>query len=301
MLVTYQYRVYPTTEQKLRLNKTRRICQYLYNRLLGERFDWWENNRCYVNACPLWSCALPELKDKPDKITQQSLLPFLKQDLVLVDWSGEILDLSTVYSQVLQDVVHRIDKAFKRYIQGDSKGKRSGKPRFKGEARYRSITYNQAKNDWLKGDYINLPKIGLVKVRYHRPIPDGFAVKTCQVIKKADGWYINLALEDKSIPDFTPDEIKPTEDNSIGVDMGLEKFLTASDGEIVPIYQPLRKNQEKLTAISQKKNKRKKGSKSRRKLAKKESKLHQKIARARRDNYFKVANQLVDFELEGID
>jgi putative transposase len=275
MLVTYQYRVYPTTEQKLRLNKTRRICQDLYNRLLGERFHWWENNRGYTNSCPLWSCALPQLKDKPEQMTQQSLLPILKEDLVLVEWSGELLDLSKVYSQVLQDVVHRVDKAFKRYTQGDSKGKRSGKPRFKGEARYRSITYNQAKNDWLKGDYINLPKIGLVKVRAHRPIPDGFAVKTCQVIKKADGWYINLALEDKSVPDFTPDEIKPTEDNSIGVDMGLEKFLTASDGEIVPIYQPLRKNQEKLTGISQKKNKRKKGSKSRRKLAKKESKLHQ--------------------------
>jgi transposase len=123
-----------------------------------------------------------------------------------------------------------------------------------------SSFYTQAKGDWLEGDYINLPKIGLVKVRYHRPIPTGFTVKICQVIKKADGWYINLAIEDKAVADFTPDEIKPTEDNSLGIDMGLEKFLTASSGEIVPIYQPLRKNQEKLTAISQKKNKRKKGS-----------------------------------------
>jgi putative transposase len=95
----------------------------------------------------------------------------------LVEWSGELLDLSTVYSQVLQDVVHRVDKAFKRYTQGDSKGKRSGKPRFKGEARYRSLTYTQAKNDWLEGDYLSYPN--------------------------------SATPEDKSVPDFTPDEIKP--------------------------------------------------------------------------------------------
>ncbi|NJK58840.1 MAG: helix-turn-helix domain-containing protein, partial [Pleurocapsa sp. SU_5_0] len=45
MIYNYQYRLKPTTEQKLVLNDWLRICQYWYNRQLGERFDWWEKNR----------------------------------------------------------------------------------------------------------------------------------------------------------------------------------------------------------------------------------------------------------------
>jgi len=231
--------------------------------------------------------------EQPRKYSQQSLLPFLKQDLIKVLWSGELLDLASPYSQILQDVVHRVDKAFQRYITGDCNGKRSGKPRFKGESRYRSFTYPQANRSWLEGNYINIPKIGKILVRWHRPLPDGFSVKTCQLIEKADGWYINLAIEDKSVPKFNPEEILPTEDNSTGIDMGLEKFLTTSEGEMVPIYQPLRKNQGKLTKISQRKNKKKRGSTARRKLANQESKLYQKIARNRKDNHFNVAIDLV--------
>ena len=53
MKVTYQYRFYPDTNQKLTLNQWLRICRYWYNRQLGDRFDWWEMNRTAVNACPL--------------------------------------------------------------------------------------------------------------------------------------------------------------------------------------------------------------------------------------------------------
>ncbi|MCL6753969.1 helix-turn-helix domain-containing protein [Nostoc sp. CCCryo 231-06] len=62
MKYTYQYKALPTTEQKLELNLWLRTCQYWYNRQIGDRFDWWENNRSPVNACPLVT-ALPELRD----------------------------------------------------------------------------------------------------------------------------------------------------------------------------------------------------------------------------------------------
>jgi len=59
-----QYAV-PTTKQKLELNLWLRICQYWFNRQLGDRFDWWEYNRSPVNACPLVT-HLPELRHKPN-------------------------------------------------------------------------------------------------------------------------------------------------------------------------------------------------------------------------------------------
>ncbi len=186
MRVSYQYRIKPNTEQKRRLNQIRRVCQYLYNYLLADRLTWWEQNRCSVNSCSL-VCHFPELKDNPAYYSQKAYLPSLKEDFIKVDWSGELLDLSQVYSQVLPDVVKRVDLAFKRYISGDKNGKRSGKPRFKSEANFKSFTYAQVLDNWLKGNQINLPKIGNVAIILHRPLPDGFKVKTCIVSKKAEG------------------------------------------------------------------------------------------------------------------
>ncbi len=88
-------------------------------------------------------------------------------------------EMSSVDSTVLQDVCKRVDKAFERFLIGDYSGKRSGKPRFKTEASFRTITFATANNEWIKlirknWLYIRLPKLGMFKVRMHRPIPDGF-------------------------------------------------------------------------------------------------------------------------------
>ena len=102
-------------------------------------------------------------------------------------------------------------------------------------------------------------------------------------------------VEDSSVPEFTPDKISPNWDNSIGLDAVLNEdvYLATSSGEKLPSLKPLRKNQAKLDRISTKRNKRKRGSKSRRKLAKNEAKQHQKIARSRQDFHYKTAQKLV--------
>ncbi len=142
--------------------------------------------------------------------------------------------------------------------------------------------------------YISIPKIGLIKVRTHRKIPDGANIKQVSLAKKADGWWINLSLEDKSIPKFKADKIQLTWENSIGLDAVLDKdiYLATSQGNKLPSLKPLRKNQDKLAQVSQRKNKRKHGSKARRKLAKREGKIHQKIARSRKDFHYKTAYKL---------
>lgn len=102
--------------------------------MLGERLNWWEQSRCSTNSCPL-ICHLPKLKDNPNYFNQKQQLPIIKEDLALAEWSGELLDFNDVYSTVLQDVCKRVKTAFDRYTKGDKNGKRSGKPRFKNEAR----------------------------------------------------------------------------------------------------------------------------------------------------------------------
>ena len=298
MLYSYQYRLRPTTEQKLVFNDWLRACRYWYNRQLGERFDWWEKNRNYTDRCPL-VCHLPELKEKPEFYGQKKQLPIIKKDLVSVGWSGELLDFNSVPSQTLQEVCQRVKLAFTRFISGDKNGKRSGKPRFKNTARFRSMVFEGVKfhscsvgGKWL---YVVLPKIGIVKVRHHRPLPDGAVLKQAQIIKKADGWYINLRLQDNSIPEFTPD-ITPAWDNSLGMDAVLHEddYLATSEGVKLPSLKSFRKFQSKLASISKRKSTKKKGSKSRRKLAKKEAKLHSSIARARKDHAYNTAHALLN-------
>ncbi|MCW6051341.1 transposase [Lyngbya sp. CCAP 1446/10] len=299
MQTTYQYKMYPDTKQRLSLNEWLRICRYWYNRQLGDRFDWWSMNRSSINACPLVSSIAP-VREKPNYYTQKKQLPIIKKDLVKVFHRGELLDFLGVDSTILQDVSKRVDKAFERFVMGDSNGCKSGKPRFKSEASFRTMTFATANNSWIKLTrknwlYLRLPKLGVVKVRMHRPIPDGFIVKQVSVTKKADGWFIQFVLEDVKVPIQCQDIIVPAWDNSLGLDAVLHKdvYLATSDGEKLSSFKPLRKNQASLDRISTKRNKRKRGSKSRRKLAKREARQHQRIARSRKDFHYKTAHKLV--------
>lgn len=299
MKYTYQYKVLPTTKQKLEINLWLRTCQYWYNRQLGDRFDWWEQNRTPVNACPL-VVSLPELRDKPNYYSQKKYLPGLKKEPVLVEWSGKELDFSRVPANTLQEVCKRVDIAFERFISGDSNGNRSGKPRFKSQSRYRSFVIEGAGLELHscsiggKYLYIKVPKVGLIKIRLHRHLPDGSSLKQVQFVKKNDGWFVNLRLEDPTVP-VSKNDIIPTWDNSLGMDAVLLKddYLATSEGVKLPSVKVLRKSQHKLTRISQKKNARKRGSKSRRKLAKREGRQHQKIARCRKDFQYKTAHKLL--------
>lgn len=104
-----------------------------------------------------------------------------------------------------------------------------------------------------------------------------------------------LILEDPTVPEFNPDEVIPTWGNSMGLDAVLHEdvYVATSEGEKLPSLKPLRKNQAKLDRISTKRNKRKRGSRARRKLAKREAKQYQRIARSRQDFQYKTAHKLV--------
>lgn len=252
-----------------------------YNYRLGERFNWWEQNRCPVNACPL-ICHLPQLKDNPDFYSQ-------KRDLV----NSKVLfpEYKTVQSQVLQDCVERVLKTFERWMKGDAKGKRSGRPRFKGRGRYRSFTFPQVKQNCLSGKYIKLPVLGELKLILHRPLPDGFKIKTATITQKADGWYLVLSLEDSSVPELQPPV--PTSENTIGFDLGLKIFLVTNEGEEVSIPRHYRKAEKRLKRLQRSLFRKKKGSNRRKNAVKKVAKAHLKVANQRKDFHYKTANRLI--------
>jgi putative transposase len=280
MRTAYQYKLRPTKIQAIEIDKWLSMLCAQYNYLLADRFSWYEQNRSPINSCPL-ICYLPQLRDNPDYYSQKKTLPQLKKTH---PWYSQI------YSQVLQDVVKRVKVTFDRFLKGDSNGKRSGRPRFKPRSRYRTFTYPQIKDGCLQGSLINLPMFGKVKVVLHRPLPDGFKIKTASVTKKADGLYLTLSLEDRTVPEIKPD-FNP--EKITGIDVGLKEFLTTSEGETIAIPQHYRKAQKRLRVIQKRVSRRKKGSNRRQKAVKQLGRQHKKVADKRKDFHFKTANDLL--------
>ncbi|MEM9903690.1 MAG: transposase [Cyanobacteria bacterium P01_D01_bin.44] len=281
MKLTYQYKLRPTLEQAATLQSWLDMLRDQYNWMLADRFDWWQFNRCPVNACSLVQ-GPARLRDTPDYYSQKKTLPSLKQER---PWYRGI------HSQVLQEVAKQVKTTFERYLKGDSQGKRSGRPRFKGKQRYRTFTYPQIKANCIGNGRITLPKIGAVKLIQHRPVPDGFMIKTAKVTHKADGWYVSLLLESKDIPETLPNV---DTSKAVGIDLGLKDFIATSEGEYIPIPQYFRKSEQRLAKLQRQLARKQKFSTRWRKQVSRIAKLHQTVARQRRDFFSKVWDWLLN-------
>ncbi|MEI1373158.1 transposase [Nostoc sp. UHCC 0926] len=280
MIISYQYKIKPTALQSEKIDKTLEMLRCQYNYLLAQRFDWYELWGCPIDRCPL-ICHLPKLKEQPNYYNQKASLTQLKIDR---PWYKQI------HSQVLQEVPKKVELAFNRWLKGDVNGKKSGRPRFKGVGQYKTFTYSQFKSHHFVNNRITLSKIGDIKVIVHRPIPDGFDIKTVSVTKKADGYYVTLSLDDKTVPTIKPDF---DANNIVGIDVGLIDFYVASDNTRIAAPKHLSKAERKLKSVQRRVSRRKKGSNRRKKAIIKLGKQHKKVADTRKDFHFKTANNLL--------
>jgi putative transposase len=263
MVKTFQYRIYPTTEQTQTLETTLDACRNIYNQSLA------------------WRKEAFEIEGKSVTYgTQQAALTPLRQQSSF--FRGLHID-------VLQDTVRRVDKAFQAFFRRVKNGENPGYPRFKGRGRYRSMTFSHLSKNLIRGiggrlARLVVPKRGEVKIRYHRPLHPG-KIKTLTIIRKASGWYASIAVKVCDIPKV---EIV----SAVGVDVGLESFLTTSEGVKVENPRHLRTTEQKLKRKQRQVSKRKKRSHRRRKRVLELAKQHQRVANQRRDFHCKTAHHL---------
>jgi putative transposase len=304
MLLTYQYKLNPTTEQASRMGKWGELLRRHWNYALGQRLDWLRRTRCQVDRCSILSEPIGEVSAKVDYYTQAAEL---RQTKALFP------EYKDIYADCQQQNLMRLDKAWKRWLIPDKNGKRGGKPRFKKRGDLCSFTFprvNCAKagvhligtqNVRVSGrrsrelrllerlHVLKLSKIGELEVILHRPIPDGFSLKQATFLHKADGWYVSLSLEDGTVPELLPvDDIKTV----VGIDVGLEKFLATSDSQAVVIPQFYRKSQRQLARQQCKLSRMQKESNNYRNQANKVARLHLHTARQRKDFHYQVAHWL---------
>jgi putative transposase len=274
MLLTYQFKLNPTSEQVVILETWGELLRRHWNYALGRILDWLRRTRSQVDRCSLVSEPIGEIPDKPDYYTQASDLKRTKELFP---------DYKNIYADCQQQNLMRLDKAWKGWLIPDKKGKRGGKPRFKKRGDISSFTFPRVNSPkagaHLAGNTLKLSKIGEIEVILHRPIPDGFEIKQATLLSKADGWYCSFSLEDKTVRDsLSVDEIKST----TGIDVGLEKFLTTADGQSIEMPQYYRKAQSVLARQQRQLARSTKGSKNHSKQSKKVAKTHLHVARQRK-------------------
>lgn len=209
MLKAFKYRLYPTQAQAERMDWTLARCCELYNAALEERRTAYRKRGVTVSY-HAQAVSLPEVKEgRPE--------------------------YKDVHSQVLQDTLRRLDKAFAAFFRRVKRGEKPGYPRFKSARRFDSFCYPQYKGTI--GGHVYLPKIGNVRVKLHRPLEG--AVKTLTVKREVDEWYAVIVCEVETRPQG------PT-GSEVGIDLGLNHFLITSDGEFVDAPRYFRKAQKKL-------------------------------------------------------
>jgi len=138
---------------------------------------------------------------------------------------------------------------------------------------------------------IKLPKIGNVKINQHRPIPKGFIVKQVRVLSRArhTKWYVVVTIQsDVSVPAPLP------KGRGIGVDIGLENFLTTSDNFTVEPARFFRDSQSRLKVLKRRAARKQKRSKNNEKAQVEVARFQHKISNSRKNSHFQTANTLSD-------
>ena len=276
LTLTHRYRIYPDTTQEQQLIEWMELCRGAYNYALREIKDWCDSRKCLVDRCSLEKeYILPAEVKFPGEIQQLNNLPRAKKEFPI---------LGEVPSQVLQQAIKQLHKGWE-YFQ-----KRGfGFPRFKKYGQFKSLLFPQFKENPVTNLHIKLPKIGAIPINLHRPIPSGFVVKQVRILRKANYWYASISLQcDVSVPDPTP------HGHPIGVDIGLEKFLTTSDGVLVKPPKFFKKLQSELKLLQRRLSRKQKRSKNYEKQRLKVARLHHQIDNMRKDFHYKQAHMLCD-------
>lgn len=252
LIKTYKYKLKPTKAQEQTFESWVNITRTVYNLALTQRQLAYEMRKVSVS-----------------RYSQYNQLPELKQSF---PWVAD------VYSDVLQEVLDRVDNTYQNFFRG------AGYPKFAKKGQYNSFTFKR--HYTIKDKTIKLPKIGEVKYYNSRPIQG--KPKTATIIKEDSGWFICIAVEYE-----TPFEtIKVDNQNPIGIDCGVVRTFSMSNGSYIQSSDFLKPFERELKLLQRKLSRQKKGSKSREKTKQKLRKIHKKISNQRLDFLHKTATNL---------
>lgn len=268
-LRAFKYRLYPSRKQEARWLTQFYLCRGLYNGLLQQ-------------------C-------KTAYKIQGKMLSKTELCKIITGMKENHPELSSVYSQVLQNCADRLVKAYGNFFNRVRLRKQGAKvkvgfPRFKKH--WQSITYPQfgfklGKNE-RGSSFLEVSKLGRIAIILHRPIEG--EIKTLTVKRNHAGqWYATFACDEP-----IAEKRHPHADSEVGVDVGLESFATLSDGTKIDNPRHLIKAERRLKRRQRKLSRTEKGSRGRWKARRSLAKLHVKISNQRENFLHQLSRQLAN-------
>jgi putative transposase len=236
----------------------------LYNAALQERRDAWAHSKICISY--------------GDQSAQLTEVRALRPDVAVWSFSSQ------------QATLRRLNKAFAgffRRVKSATPEVKPGYPRFKGAARFHSVEWPKDGDGvrWLpEANRVHLKGVGQVKVELHRPVAG--RVKTIQIKRAGRRWMLVLSCDD------VPTNPLPATGRQAGVDVGIVRYATVSDGTGVDNPRWGRAAADRLAAAQQRLARAKPRSKNRRMRRETVAARHRKVAAQRKDFHHKQARKL---------
>lgn len=255
----FKYRIYPTEEQKIQLNKTFGCVRFVYNQILAKKIDLYKIEGKSISKTNCNNYCNRELKKG---------YPWLKE----------------VDKFALTNSIYNLDNAYQKFFT-----EHTGFPKFKSKKNhYYSYTTNFTNNN-IKVDFdnnrIQLPKLKWIKAKLHREFQGRILFAT--ISKTPSGKYFvsfNIECEHQKLKQ---------NNNKIAMDLGIKDLLITSNGTKIDNKKLTYKYEQKLAKLQRQIAKKKIGGNNWRKQRIKIARLHEKITNTRKDNLQKISHKIV--------
>lgn len=261
---TYKFRLFTNANQERELAATLETHRRLWNQVLDGKMLCWET----------WKVNWSLYEQNKWYTIQRKVNPYYAR---LNYWSAE-------------ETLRNLDKAFRAFYRRVKSGQAPGYPRFKGRDSFNSFCLGRTghPNGWrLVAGKLLLQNIGTIRVRWHREIPADGVIKLVTIKRQAGKWFACFAME---VPRPTP-AVKPAQ---VGIDVGLNSFVTTSDGESLGDSRSLERALPELRRRQRALSRCNRGSGRRKKVKRGLTIAYAKVREVRRDMHHKVARSLVD-------
>ena len=259
MLKAYKYRIYPSNEQQVQIEKTFGCCRFVYNQTLSYRKERYEKEKVSLSKIDCNNYCTRTLKKE---------YPWLKE----------------VDKFALSNAVYNMDSAYQKFFK-----EHAGYPKFKSKHNnHKSYTTNITGQNIVvdfENNTIKLPKLKQVKAKLHRKFQG--KIKSATVSQVPSGkYYVSILVETEHVP------LEHT-DHNIGLDLGIKDLCITSDGKKYGNPKTIRKYENKLAKLQRQLAHKKKGSNNYYKKKKQIALCYEKITNTRKDYLHKVSHEII--------
>ena len=254
----YKFRAMPNAEQRILFAKTVGCARFVYNRMLADKIAHYKKTGEMLHNTPA---------------QYKVEFPFL--------WEADSMALCNAQMQ--------LQTAYKNFFRDKS----IGFPKFRSKKVSRKAYTTNCINGNISvvGNFLKLPKMGLVRVKFHRQIPECHKIKSVTFSQDPSGkYYVSILTEyEANIPERTLDTGK-----ALGLDYSSPHFYVDSQGVEADMPHFYRRAEQRLVREQRKLSKMVKGSSNYQKQKRRVALVHEKVRNQRKDWQHKRSHELVD-------